>query len=149
MGVSVMKDSQLRKFSNMTIDEQVEAIEKTFDHVNNAEKIQHVKHPNNPNLTVSQVFPLFPDFELWPNEYILAMYDTDPVQHDGENKNIIAGEEALLQPMANPHNPSERFIAYYAPSDKTIDQITEKRRLKEEHGDDVEFEEVISIPFNH
>ena len=41
--------------------------------------ISTIKHPTNPDLTATEMFPVFPDFEFWPNSYSLVSFDADPV----------------------------------------------------------------------
>lgn len=67
-GLKHLKDTELHRVKAR--DEQIKAIEDTFD----AAKRTPV-HPQNPKLTVKEVLPLYPDFELWPNTYVTSFTD--------------------------------------------------------------------------
>ena len=84
MGVSIMKDEKLIKWMDRSRKGQIQCIEHTFDSCQQA-NLHNLKHPTNPNLTATEIFPIFPDFEFWPNPYSLATFDSDPLAKGFEN----------------------------------------------------------------
>jgi hypothetical protein len=79
MGVSITKDKSLSKLLDRSIQGQISAIQHTFEYVNDYEKMQNLQHPIHKHLKVAEVFPVYPDWELWGNEYTHAVFDTNPL----------------------------------------------------------------------
>ena len=48
----------------MEREDQIKAIENTFDYI----KSFTPQHPTKPHLTPVEVFDVFPNFDLWPNQ---------------------------------------------------------------------------------
>jgi len=64
------------------------------------------KHPTDPSLTPSLVVPVFPDDELWGNEYTEIVFDTNPWPGKGRGAIIQADNEyklLYLIPKINRH----------------------------------------------
>jgi hypothetical protein len=79
MGVSIMKDKEMEKFMDKSLQGQIRAIEHTFECVSE-EKIQALQHPVNKSLKVAEVFPVYPDWDLWGTQYSHAVFDSLPVK---------------------------------------------------------------------
>ncbi len=47
-----------------------------------------------------------------------------------------------MKAMSDPRNPSKTFIAYYKPDAVTLETLSQKRKMREELGDDIEYVEV-------
>ncbi|GAM21877.1 hypothetical protein SAMD00019534_050520 [Acytostelium subglobosum LB1] len=73
MGRGVKRASTTQ--STFKEDLDVQLAENTFDAINN----QSFVHPTNPNAKPVSVLPVFPDFELWGNEYTEVQFDADPL----------------------------------------------------------------------
>ena len=56
-------------------------------------------------------------------------------------------EEALMKAMIDPRRPDKKFITYYKPDEITLETLIQKRKMREELGDDIEYEEVQSSSF--
>jgi hypothetical protein len=54
-------------------------------------------------------------------------------------------EEALMKAVSDPRNPEKTFITYYKPDQITLETLVQKRKMREELGDDIEYEEVFYI----
>jgi RNA polymerase II-associated factor 1 len=78
MGLSVMKEEKLQKLLDMSVDDQIQHINQSFDSAKKA-LLSTVKHPKKPDLEALEIFPIFPDFEYWPNPYLMASYDSNPI----------------------------------------------------------------------
>jgi len=71
-----------------TLQEQVDAIEKTFEDaaaLDMYDGVAAAQHPSKPELTPVTVLPVLPDFECWCNNYVLMSFDTDPSQDVGSS----------------------------------------------------------------
>ncbi len=111
------------------------------------EKIQALQHPTNKSLKVSEVFPVYPDWENWSNEYYQTSFDAHPLRNELKmaeptEEEKLKLEESLLKPIASnggyndPHN--KMFLSYYVPNEKSLETIDSKRKLREQFGEDVE-----------
>lgn len=108
-----------------TLEEQVDAIEKSFDEaaaLDMRDGKSDAKHPTRPELTPVSVLPVLPDFECWCNNYVLMAFDADPAQ------DVPGGAEAARARCADAlikgFNTSEQvggsevknsFLAYMLP----------------------------------
>jgi hypothetical protein len=88
--VGTGKDKGMEKFLDKTLQGQIRAIEQTFECVTD-EKIQMLQHPVNKTLKVAEVFPVYPDWDLWGTHYTHAVFDALPVK----NVRIFALAEAI------------------------------------------------------
>ncbi|KAL2915135.1 RNA polymerase-associated factor [Polyrhizophydium stewartii] len=139
MGVSIMKDNRVRQLLSRSKDAQMDAIEATFDHAARA-SLATLRHPTKKDVTPLEIFPIFPDFEFWPNQYLLASYDEDPTTVAGgsgaaaaaaaEHEHELKAEEAVLKPLQNPADPSESWLAFYTPKDASADRMRDKRNKR-------------------
>ncbi|KAJ1341717.1 hypothetical protein BSLG_003738 [Batrachochytrium salamandrivorans] len=78
MGVSIRQDKRLNGLMDRTKESQMDAIANTFETAA-AASLSNLKHPTNPDLKPLEIFPIYPDFEFWPNQYRLVTYDDDPI----------------------------------------------------------------------
>jgi len=64
---------------DVSVAGQISAIEATFDHIANPDTLKNLTHPTKPGLSAVEIFPVFPDFELWSTTYTHVIYDADPL----------------------------------------------------------------------
>ncbi len=64
------------------------------------------------------------------------------IQYPNKDEQNAALEETILKPLQNPENPTESWLAFYAPTPDTIEKLKLKRKL-EELGRDVPEEVII------
>eukprot|EP00842_Homolaphlyctis_polyrhiza_P002727 jgi/Hompol1/3455/HPOL_001587-RA len=148
MGVSIMKNNQLRSLMSRTREQQMEAIEKTFEDAERA-SVNTLRHPSNPLLTATEMFSVFPNLDSWPEDFMLVTYDEDPsLTRSMVNNNQPKGyehdlknEEAIIKPLANEDDPDDEWMAFYTPDNSSIDKLREKRRRASEEDEDEEEEE--------
>lgn len=79
MGMSVKNQPQIQNLLDLSIDQQIDRIETSFENAKKA-RLSTLAHPKYKDLQALELFPIFPDFEHWPNPYFLAAYDEDPMQ---------------------------------------------------------------------
>ncbi|KAJ3296020.1 hypothetical protein HK104_002051 [Borealophlyctis nickersoniae] len=124
---------------DMSPEGQIRAIEATFEAAGSI-NLQTLKHPKKPDVTPVELWPIFPNFLLWNNHYMLVTYDGDPTELSLEKaKEVDPGknaqlEEAILKPMTG--DDGVENICYFTPTTETLSKITEKRKRVEEFGDD-------------
>eukprot|EP00741_Cyanophora_paradoxa_P002662 tig00000615_g2583.t1 len=105
----------------VTRESQIQNIENTF----NAAK-QAPVHPTDRTLVPEVVVPIFPDLELWPNQYAHIVFDSDPVEEVAgkEEGGAVDREElsagSFLKAFVDPEDPrrQKRFLAYMAPAER-------------------------------
>eukprot|EP01118_Nematostelium_gracile_P013254 TRINITY_DN4987_c0_g4_i1.p1 TRINITY_DN4987_c0_g4~~TRINITY_DN4987_c0_g4_i1.p1 ORF type:complete len:362 (-),score=114.00 TRINITY_DN4987_c0_g4_i1:66-1151(-) len=108
--------------------DMISAIENTFEAAN-----EIPVHPKNPNMK-GEVFPVFPDEDLWPNAYLNVIFDNDPIPKDtsltpSEQENLR--NEAVLKNYSI--DEGNNFLAYMIPKKR-------KRSETDEIEEEEEFE---------
>jgi hypothetical protein len=138
---TIEKDSNLQKFNDLTREGQMKAIESTFVSANKV-SLNNLKHPTHPELKATELFPIFPDFEFWPNAYNLVSFDGDPISIETlaskDEKHLLKLQESIMKPMQLPDDPTSSWFAYFAPSENAMNQIVEKRKRLAELSEDEE-----------
>jgi RNA polymerase II-associated factor 1 len=118
----------------MKRDEQIEAILYTFE----AAKALPV-HPTNPELTPTEILPVFPDFELWPNIYSQIVFDRDPAPTDTTPEEAkFAKLEAIVKGFSSAESS---FVGYMVPKKR-------KRESEPQLGDEEEYEWIREYSYN-
>jgi len=114
-----------------TLQEQVDAIEKTFDEAQAIDRegaAGGLKHPTKPELTAAAVLPVLPDYECWCNQYVHMRFDIDP-------QDARSGE-ALLKGFSHKEavgatEIKHEFLAYLLPKPTDdLDADEEGRELE-------------------
>ncbi|KAF6204813.1 hypothetical protein GE061_018975 [Apolygus lucorum] len=124
-------------------ENQIKAIEKTFEDA----KIPIEKHYSKPNVVPVEVLPIFPDFKMWKYPCAQVMFDSDPAP---VGMSVPAQLEEMSQAMIRGvmDESGEQFVAYFLPTDNTL----EKRRRDFTNGvdyeDDEEYEYKIAREYN-
>ncbi|XP_023178882.2 RNA polymerase II-associated factor 1 homolog [Drosophila hydei] len=124
-------------------DAQIKAIEKTFSDTKN----DITKHYSKPNVVPVEVLPIFPDFTNWKYPCAQVIFDSDPAP---QGKNVPAQLEEMSQAMIRGvmDESGEQFVAYFLPTEPTL----EKRRTDfvagELYKDDEEYEYKIAREYN-
>ena len=119
-------------------DSQIAAINKTFE----AAQKPITQHPGKPGITPVEVLPVFPDYSLWKYPFAQVMFDADPAP--------ITKMEEMSQAMIRGvmDESGEQFVAYFLPTEDTIN----KRKIDElesrEYGDGEEYEYVMAREYN-
>ena len=119
-------------------DSQIVAINKTFE----AALKPITEHPGKPGVTPVEILPVYPDFNLWKYPFAQVMFDADPAP--------ITKMEEMSQAMIRGvmDESGEQFVAYFLPTEDTIN----KRKIDElegrEYGDGEEYEYVMAREYN-
>jgi len=109
-------------------NQQIEIIEKSFD---DAKKTP--KHKLKPNLTVQSILPIFPNEDMWGEQYFHVLFDRDPnAGLEGENLE----SKALIKSYG--WKPKQPLIAYLVP----------KKRKREEEANEENQEKTEEPPID-
>lgn len=69
-------------------------------------------------------YSIFPDFEIWPNDYVHAVYDSHPIGETGDDMKEIQARESILKTT---ETRSGVKVGYYVPTPESIDSIFKGR----------------------
>ncbi|CAG8461458.1 661_t:CDS:2 [Paraglomus occultum] len=127
------RTAKATEITERTREEQIRAIEKSFDSVNDAEKLKKLKHPTKADVHVEEIIPLFPDLKEMDMALTHCSFNTDPFEGAEERlRMIIQGKEerlenALMVPVVV---NEEKFLMHYLPSAETAELINRKRKAE-------------------
>ncbi|KAI8915762.1 RNA polymerase II-associated [Gorgonomyces haynaldii] len=133
LGVSIMRDAQVKQLMTQTIEDKIKSIEDSFIKSKKV-ALDSLKHPTNPELKAVEIVPIFPDFGNWGNEYLLAAYDEDPTGKPQESEHATKLESALLKPLMHADNTPS--LGYFVPVDNAALALQQKRKRMMEYGED-------------
>jgi len=101
------------------LKDQIKKIEDSFvDNIN-----LEYKHPTNPKLKAVEVNPIYPNEELWGNQYLEFVFDSDPAivknktvvkQEFNDELNDIKRSNSIIKSYTAKDNTS--FLAYFTPN---------------------------------
>ncbi|KAK7056329.1 hypothetical protein VNI00_002882 [Paramarasmius palmivorus] len=120
---------------------QIRDIEASFDACNEKFSLSSLKHPTKPNVVAEESYEVFPDSDIWANQYDLFRFSERPGERpvDQEDPRLDC---AVLRPMISDH---DSFLAYYlTPDDETAQKFKEMRGSLQpyevsETGEEIEF----------
>ncbi|KAF7284753.1 hypothetical protein GWI33_021622 [Rhynchophorus ferrugineus] len=136
-----------KSFNNETLymdrDSQIGAIEKTFSD----SKIPIEKHYSKPNVTPVEILPLYPDFNLWKYPCAQVIFDSDPAP---VGKQVPAQIEEMSQAMIRGvmDESGEQFVAYFLPTEDTLNKRREDFTNNVPYQDDEEYEYKMAREYN-
>jgi len=97
-----------------SLNSEVDTKEKLLEHIEASFTVCKTlpQHPHNPNLTVDAIFPIFPDEELWGNEYTEMVFDSDPLI--GEESSDSTHTGAIVKLVSGPQS-DKPLLGYFVP----------------------------------
>ncbi|CAH1127147.1 unnamed protein product [Ceutorhynchus assimilis] len=122
---------------------QIEAIEKTYAD----SKIPIEKHYSKPNVVPVEVFPVYPDFNLWKYPCAQVIFDSDPAP---VGKGVPAQIEEMSQAMIRGvmDESGEQFVAYFLPIEETLKKRREDFANGVAYQEDEEYEYKMAREYN-
>ncbi|KAJ6640617.1 RNA polymerase II-associated factor 1 like [Pseudolycoriella hygida] len=138
-----VKKSFVEETLYMDRDTQIKAIEKTFED----SKKDIKQHYSKPNVTAVEILPFFPDFINWKHPCAQVIFDSDPAQ---AGKNIPAQIEEMSQAMIRGvmDESGEQFVAYFLPTDETMEKRRKDLANDVAYDDDEEYEYNMAREYN-
>lgn len=122
---------------------QIRAIEKTFED----SKVEITKHYSKANVVPTEVLSIFPDFNNWKYPCAQVIFDSDPAPI---GKNVPAQLEEMSQAMIRGvmDESGEQFVAYFLPTEKTLEKRREDFANNMIYKDEEEYEYKIAREYN-
>lgn len=122
---------------------QIKAIEKTFED----NSIEITKHYSKPGVVPVEILPVLPDFENWKYPCAQVIFDFDPAPI---NKGTAAAIEEMSQAMIRGvmDESGEQFVAYFLPTDDTMDKRRRDFTNDIIYEDDEEYEYKMAREYN-
>ncbi|KAJ8983906.1 hypothetical protein NQ317_006710 [Molorchus minor] len=136
-----------RSLNNETLymdrDSQIKAIEKTFED----SKLPMEKHYSKPNVVPVEILPVYPDFKLWRYPCAQVIFDSDPAP---VGKQVPAQIEEMSQAMIRGvmDESGEQFVAYFLPTEETLQKRREDFANEIPYQDDEEYEYKMAREYN-
>eukprot|EP00124_Ichthyophonus_hoferi_P003857 Ihof_evm2s368 gene=Ihof_evmTU2s368 len=160
----VEKRQRQKEKANLAEDDiqnEVQAIEKTFT-VTNMKKTW--KHPTVPTRKALEEMPLLPDFQNWGNVYSAVVFDSDPAAKGVHEPDKLASDtmhhkESLAKQdkrlglgflLGMQASKQEHYVGYFAPNDVTLRKREEKKAAGidlAEDGDSYRYDMVYDYDF--
>ena len=140
---SARNEAKIKDLLALDTAGKIAHIEQTFESAKKA-LLSTLKHPKNPNLSASEIFPIFPDFDLWANPNIMVSFDADPIEKNsrsGENAEISM-EEAILKPIVSHIDSQDQWVAYYLPTKNSVEKF---KRLREDNEFEPDYNQVFNL----
>jgi len=97
-----------------SLNSEVDTKEKLLEHIEASFNVCKTlpQHPHNPNLTVDAIFPIFPDEELWGNEYTEMVFDSDPLVGEEPSESTHTG--TIVKLVSGPQS-DKPLLGYFVP----------------------------------
>lgn len=127
----------------MDRDQQISAIESTFEESKKPIKNHYCK----PNVVPLEVYPVYPDFKNWKYPFAQVIFDADP---SPSGKSLPNQMEEMSQAMIRGvmDESGEQFVAYFLPTDDTLEKRRIDFSLERPYEDDTEYEYKMAREYN-
>uniref|UniRef100_A0AC35F6W2 RNA polymerase II-associated factor 1 homolog n=1 Tax=Panagrolaimus sp. PS1159 TaxID=55785 RepID=A0AC35F6W2_9BILA len=119
------------------IEEDVKATDKRRANHNEVVNNHSTTHPTKKDVHAVEEFPLLPDFDFWQLPFSQVLFDSDPIPLRNKNKEQIM-ERAIIQGLTDDKGVS--FVAYYAPTDETLQKLQKVEKTGEPLEEDERLE---------
>ncbi|GJQ15026.1 hypothetical protein GpartN1_g6817.t1 [Galdieria partita] len=107
--------------------QQRSLLETIQDEFEAAKQVPVHPDPRKRHLKPTQVLPVFPDFENWPDKFVVLQFDSNPAEEIDNQDPQHSVEEFVENALTVAFTKSgERFLSYYIPTKDTMDN----RRLQ-------------------
>ncbi|CAG8580493.1 9138_t:CDS:2, partial [Acaulospora colombiana] len=120
---------------NRTHEEQIAAIEYSFEAANDPKRLKKLEHYKDQKITPVEILPILPDFEMRNRILAHCCFDSDPWEgvpmEDDDDQGKMRQDratKALVNPMAS---GNDRFLMLYVPSAESAERLKNKRTFEE------------------
>lgn len=114
---------------NATEEQQRSFMESIQDEFEAAKQFPVHPDPRKRLLQPTQILPVFPDFENWPDKFVVLQFDSNPAD-DVENQDMQQVMEDVIEnalTVAFTNQSGERFLSYYIPTKQTVESRRTQR----------------------
>lgn len=138
-----VKNSLREETLYMDRDQQIAAIEKTFEESQKPIKQHYCK----PSVVPVEVFSVYPDFKNWKYPFAQVIFDADP---SPSGKSIPNQMEEMSQAMIRGvmDESGEQFVAYFLPTEDTLEKRRIDFSMERNYEDDTEYEYKMAREYN-
>jgi len=127
----------------MDRDQQINAINNTFEDT----KKDITTHYLKPNVVPVEVYPVFPDFKNWKYPCAQVIFDADPSPGGKSLPNQIEEmSQAMIRGVMD--ESGEQFVAYFLPTDETMEKRRTDFSMERAYEDDTEYEYKMAREYN-
>ncbi|CAG0883333.1 unnamed protein product [Darwinula stevensoni] len=136
---------KMYKEENLYMDKesQMKAIDKTFDDAKKPIK----EHYSKPGVVPVEILPVLPDFQLWKYPWAQVIFDSDPAPSG--HPSMLQQEEmsqAMIRGVMD--ESGEQFVAYFLPTEDTLEKRRKDFQEGVEYKDDEEYEYRMAREYN-
>jgi RNA polymerase II-associated factor 1 len=138
-----VKNSLREETLYMDRDQQINAIQKTFDD----SKISVKGHYCKPGVVPVEVYPVYPDFKNWKYPCAQVIFDADP---SPGGKAVPTQLEEMSQAMIRGvmDESGEQFVAYFLPTEETLEKRRTDVTMERPYEDETEYEYKMAREYN-
>ena len=137
VGYKIKKDM---KDDNLYLDResQITAIDKTFEEA----KKPIIEHHNKKGVVPVEILPVYPDFELWKYPFAQVQFDSEPAS----TSQLEEMSQAMIRGVMD--ESGEQFVAYFLPTEETINKRKLDEEEEREYLDECEYEYKMAREYN-
>ncbi|CAG8497244.1 9498_t:CDS:2 [Funneliformis caledonium] len=127
---------------NQSHEEQIEAIDKTFEKANDLGFLSTLKHPSNPSLKVEEIIPVFPEFQeslRGQNKFDKDPWDGYESEDDDDNgeEKELRMSKALIIPGEDRHG--KNLFRLYVPSMESAQRLMQVNSFEDTSNETYQF----------
>ena len=142
IGFSVKKKMNVDEIY-MDKDSQIRAIEKTFEDA----RVPIEKHHSKPNVHPVEEYVILPDAQMWKYPCAQVIFDTDPAPNGvppHQQNEMMA--QAMIRGVMD--ESGEQFVAYFLPTEETMEKRQEDFRRDVDFKEGEEYEYKMAREYN-
>lgn len=127
----------------MDREAQIRKIEKTFDDA----KLEITSHHSKKGLVAEAIYPILPDDEMWKFPCAQVIFDSDPAPsgHSTTVQNDMMAQAMIRGVM---DESGEQFVAYFLPTEETMEKRQRDFAMERDYDDDQEYEYKMAREYN-
>lgn len=138
-----VKNSLREETLYMDRDHQINAINNTFEDT----KKPITSHYFKPNVVPVEVYPVYPDFKNWKYPCAQVIFDADPSPGGKALPNQMEEmSQAMIRGVMD--ESGEQFVAYFLPTDSTLEKRRTDVTMERAYEDEVEYEYKMAREYN-
>ena len=142
IGVTIRKKMSMHELY-MDREEQIAAINKTFEDA----EVPIEKHYSKAGVHPVEVMTVLPDSDMWKYPCAQVIFDSDPAPHGVQPaQQIDQMSQAMIRGVMD--ESGEQFVAYFLPTDETLEKRREDFTKGMEYQDDEEYDYKMAREYN-
>ncbi|RIA95788.1 RNA polymerase II-associated [Glomus cerebriforme] len=123
-------------------EEQIKAIDKTFEKANDPEFLSTLKHPTNPSLKVKEIIPVFPEFQeslRGQNKFDRDPWEGYEIEEDEDNgeEKELRMSKAIIIPGEDRHG--KNLFRLYVPNVESAKRLVKIKSFEDTKNESYQF----------